>query len=305
MAPSLRARVATTLVRLVFRRRSWGRDERAVAARARRLFGAPRLQQWLCARGLAVESIATASFRGEWLIPRSPVGTVFYLHGGGFTASTPGGHRPITTGLARRGPFRVLAPDYRLAPEHRFPAALEDVLTAYRWLLDSGVEPSRLAVAGDSAGGGLALSLLVSARDAGLPLPACAALLSPWTDLTGSGPSVRGNDGRCAMFRPENIAEFAAMYLADGAAEGPGASPLFARLHGLPPLLLQVASDELLLDDARRVQQAVRSAGGEAELELFEGVFHGWHMTDGLLPEATRALDRVAGFFREQLSPRG
>jgi len=296
---SVRMRAASAVVALLFRRRSWGAHERAVARRARRLFGAPRWQQWLAARGLAVQPVAASGVRGEWLIPPAPRGVVFYIHGGGYAACTPQGHRPITAGLARRGPFRVFAPDYRLAPEHRYPAALDDVEASYRWLLEQQADPRTVAVVGDSAGGGLVLSLLARLRDSGAPLPACAACLSPWTDLTGSGASVRGNDGRCAMFRPENMDEFAAIYLAGHAATDPAASPLFACMSGLPPILLQVGTGELLLDDARRTHDAIRAAGGESELQLYEGCFHGWHICDGVIPESTAALDSVAEFVRK------
>lgn len=299
---SLRMRIASAAVRLLFRRRGWGRDGRAVAERARRLFGAPRWQQRLCARGLGVERVDRDGVRGEWLTPPRAIGHLLYVHGGGYVSCTPQGHRPITAGLARRGPYRVFSADYRLAPEHRFPAALDDVETVYRWLLGQGADPRGLAVAGDSAAGGLVLSLLVRLRDAGTPLPACAVCLSPWADLTGSGASVRANDGRCAMFRPENMTEFASIYMGGHPADDAEASPLFAQLHGLPPILLQVGAEELLLDDARGVHRAIQAAGGTSEVQLYAGCFHGWHMCDGFIPESGEALDRIADFLRRHVA---
>jgi acetyl esterase/lipase len=190
----------------------------------------------------------------------------------------------------------VFAPAYRLAPEHPFPAALEDAERAYRWLIRLGVSPGTLALAGDSAGGGLALALLIRIRDDQVRLPACAVLLSPWTDLTGSGASVRENDGKCAMFRPENLTAFAACYAAPASWMEAGVSPLYGRLDGLPPLHVHVGAEELLRDDAVRLHGAIQSSGGSSELVVYDGVFHGWHMLDGLVPVAKRALERAARF---------
>lgn len=221
---------------------------------------------------------------------------MLYLHGGGYVSCSPATHRPITAGLARLAAARVFAPDYRLAPEHPYPAALDDAERAYRWLIGQGISPRTLVLAGDSAGGGLALALLLRLRDHRVPLPACAVLLSPWTDLTGSGASVRENDGRCAMFRPANLPAFAACYAPPAAWRDPGVSPLFGSLGGLPPLHIQVGAEELLRDDALRVHDRVRSAGGESELSMYDGVFHGWHMLDGFVPEARRAIEHAASF---------
>lgn len=230
---------------------------------------------------------------------------MLYVHGGGYVACSAATHRPITAGLARRTHRRILALDYRLAPEHRFPAALDDTVAAYHWLLEQGVAPRALALAGDSAGGGLVLATLVRLRDEGVPLPSCAVCFSPWTDLAGTGASLQRNDGRCAMFRPRNIPDFARAYLASASPLNPYASPVYADLRGLPPLLLQVESTELLLDDARRVHDKVREAGGVSRLEVVDGVFHGWQMLDGFMPEATQALDQASLFMSEPMSRPG
>jgi acetyl esterase/lipase len=298
MTPSWRARAVDGAVRTFVRRRDWGAPE-ALARRARLIFGAPVPYQWLVARGLKVDRVREGLVRGEWIVPHRPSpGVVLYVHGGGFVSCSPATHRPITCALARRTGRRVFAVDYRLAPEHRCPAAPDDVMAAYRWLLDSGIAADSIAVAGDSAGGNLALGLAVRARDAGLPAPACIVCLSPWTDLAGTGASVRANDGRCAMFRPENMAQFAAAYLDGRAATDPVASPLYAPLHALPPVLLQVGSTELLLDDARRVHEAITRTGGESRLEVYDGMFHDWQMLAGLLPEADAALRQAADFMQ-------
>jgi acetyl esterase/lipase len=296
VTPSWQARVFNAAARLIIRRRDWG-DERATVRRARRLFGMPGPLRWLWSYGVRVEPVHDGPVRGEWVVPNGAVsGTILYLHGGGYIACAPGDCRPITTGLARLARRRVFVPDYRLAPEHRFPAALDDAVAAYRWLLDQGVAPGTIALAGDSAGGGLVFGVLLRVRDAGLPLPACAVCFSPWTDLTGSGESVRANDRRCAMFRPENLRAAASIYLDGESPRNPYASPVFADLSGLPPILLQVGSTELLLDDARRVHAKVKGAGGASQLDVFEDVFHVWQMLDGIVPEARVAMRRAAGF---------
>jgi acetyl esterase/lipase len=297
--PSWQARCLTLAIRVLMRRASWG-DPHTLVRRARRLFGAPNPLGWLRTRGVRIERVRQGPVRGEWVTPeRSDRGVLLYLHGGGYVACSAASHRPITAALARLARRRVFSLDYRLAPDHRFPAALDDAVAAYRWLLEQGTSPRLLALAGDSAGGGLVLGTLLRARDEGLPRAACAVCFSPWTDLAGTGDSLRTNDGRCAMFRPENIAAFARIYLGDAAPRDPYASPVFADLGGLPPLLLQVGSSELLLDDARRVHDGIRGAAGASTLQVFDGVFHVWHMLDGFLPEARVALQQAAEFLND------
>ena len=268
-----------------------------LARRARRVFGAPNPLQWLRSRGVRIEAVRDGAVRGEWVrAGGSGRGVVLYLHGGGYVAGSPITHRPITAALARLTARPVFSLDYRLAPEHSFPAALDDAIEAYRWLLAGGVAPGMVAMAGDSAGGGLVLATLLRARDEGIPLPGCAVCFSPWTDLAATGASIERNNGRCSIFRPDNMADFARLYLGGVSARHPYASPLYASLAGLPPLLFQVCGDELLLDDTRRVHEAVLDAGGRSTLEITDGVFHGWQMLDGLLPEARTALQRAAAF---------
>lgn len=216
----------------------------------------------------------------------------------------PSTHRPITAALAKLSNMRVFSLDYRLAPEHRFPAALDDTIAAYRWLLNQpGVEPANIAISGDSAGGGLTLALLSSLRSLGLPMPACAVLGSPWTDLTGSGRSGQENDGRCHMFRFENLEQFSSVYLGDASPGDPRASPLFADLSGLCPLLIQVASTEVLLDDSRGVYRKLIDSGGESTLEVYTDVIHAWQMCDGIVPEARVALTSAVAFINAKVFP--
>src|SRR3989442_7342993 len=189
--PSWQARLLIIAVRMLMRRRDWG-DEQTLARRARRVFGAPRLLQWLRTRAVQIEPVHEDRVRGEWITSeRSEQGVILYFHGGGYVACSAATDRPLTAALARLARRRVFSLDYRLAPDHQFPAAVDDALRAYCWLLDTDVLPSSLALAGTSAGGGLVLGTLLRIRDEGLPLPACAACFSPWTDLTGGGASVR------------------------------------------------------------------------------------------------------------------
>ena len=300
---SLRARCISLVTRVLIRRREWG-TQGTLARRARRLFGTPSVFKFIRSYGLHIEVVDNDGVRGEWLAPRSPVSrTIFYIHGGGYVACSAATHRPITAALARLTPARVFALDYRLAPEHPFPAALDDAERAYRWLLASGVRPNELAIAGDSAGGGLALSLLLRLRDQHVPLPSCAVLLSPWTDLAATGASVRKNDGVCDMFRPENMAAFAECYAPRDMWSNAAVSPLYGRLDALPPLHIHVGNDELLLDDSVRLHERVNAAGGASEIVIYEGVFHGWHMLDGLIPEAREALSRAARFVHAAGAP--
>ena len=312
--PSLRARLFNACSRALIRRERWGSDERAVSHRARLLFGTPAPFRWARSRGVRFTQVDDGGVRGEWVAPAhatkdgagdaveaaAGAGVILYLHGGGYVSCSPATHRPITAALARLTGSRVFSADYRLAPEHRYPAALDDSVAAYRWLLARGGRVASVSVAGDSAGGGLALALLLRARDEGLPTPACAACFSPWADLAGTGASVRANDGRCSMFRPPNIAEFAAAYLGTASAYEPYASPAHAAdFSRFPPVLLQVGSTELLLDDARTVHEKIIAAGGESRLEVYEDLTHCWQMLDGVVPEARLALRSAAAFIRE------
>ena len=298
--PSLPARFFNHAVRLRIKRRRWGRDEQAVARRARNLFGAPRVLAWFWSKGVDLQPVNEDEIRGEWIEPKKydSQAVILYIHGGGFVSSSARTHRPITTGLARRTGLRVFAVNYRLAPEHRFPAGLDDVVVAYKWLLAQEIPAAKIALAGDSAGGGLVLSLLLRLRDAGLPLPACAVCFSPWTDLTGEDDSAGLDENRCAMFYLENCTEFAGAYLGGASPRDKYASPVFADLGGLPPVLFQVGSTELLLDNSRRVHEKIHSAGGTSELQIYDDVFHCWQMLDGFVPEAGAALQHAAEFIK-------
>ncbi|WP_025597801.1 alpha/beta hydrolase [Burkholderia sp. WSM2230] len=246
--------------------------------------------------------------RGEWI--ERPDGErasgasamVLYCHGGGYYFCSPRTHRSIAFGLATRANAPVFSLDYRLAPEHRFPAALDDATAAYRQLIADGVAPESIVIAGDSAGGGLALATLVALRDAGDPLPAGGLLFSPWTDLAATGASIVDNDGVDPMFSGPAIARAAKVYLGDMRATHPYASPLYADLRGLPPLFMMAGSTEVLLDDSRRVAANACAAGVDCELEVWNKMPHVWPIFAPFIPEANRALERAAAFIRRATS---
>lgn len=228
---------------------------------------------------------------------------LLHLHGGGYIIGSLATHRELAARLSRACLAPVLLLDYRLAPEHPFPAALEDATSAYRWLLAQGLSPNRVAVCGDSAGGGLALSLLVAARDAGQPLPATAVCLSPWTDLESSGESMTRHAEEDPIVQRDWLLRAAQAYLAGTAdPRNPLASPLYADLRGLPPLLVQVGTAETLLDDARRLAVRARQAGVETTLEVCDEMIHVWQLFAALLPEGQQAIERIGAFVETRLA---
>jgi acetyl esterase/lipase len=297
--PSWQARCANVIVRALMCYEV-SSNERIMTLMARFVTGTPLAFQWLRTFGVRIERVRSDGLSGEWQIPpHAERGTILYFHGGGYIAGSAAGYRPLTAGLARLSHRRIFSLNYRRAPEHRFPAALEDAVYAYRWLLGMGIEPRTLVLAGDSAGGGLVIAALLRLRDLGVPLPAAGLCFCPWTDLAATGESLRTNAGRCRSFRPATIPKFARVYLGEASDRDPYASPVFGDLSGLPPLLLQAASNELLVDDARRIHQLVEKAGGVSRLEIFDDLFHDWPILDGFLPEARLALQQAAAFLDE------
>jgi monoterpene epsilon-lactone hydrolase len=247
---------------------------------------------------IRVTSAQLGGIPGEWVEgPRASELTLLYLHGGGYFGCSAASHRPITVSFAMQG-FRVFAPDYRLAPENPFPAAVDDATSAYRALLAAGHSPPRTVVAGDSAGGGLALSLMLAVRAASVPLPAAAALFSPWTDLAATGDSVRSNARRCAMFHGPDIGPSARYYLGKTDPRNPLASPLYADLAGLPPLLIHVGADEVLRDDSTRLAERARAASVPVEIKIWPVVPHAWQLAVQRIPEARQSLRETSAFLR-------
>jgi acetyl esterase/lipase len=230
----------------------------------------------------------------------APSRVVLYLHGGGYSLGSARSHRDLGKRIAFAACARVLLPDYRLAPEHLFPAAVDDAVACYRWLLATGARPERIAIAGDSAGAGLALALLVSLRDAGAPLPACAVLLSPFADLECSGESYASLAASDPIVSREMGVGMGRAYVGGGDPRHPLASPIRAALGGLPPVLVQVGSREVVLDDARAIEAHAREAGVPVELDVWPGMVHVWHLFASELEEGRRAIEALSSFIRLQ-----
>lgn len=247
----------------------------------------------------------------EVLTPRPANGVsriervVLYVHGGGYIACSPSTHRPLTARLAREWAAAVVVPDYRLAPEAPFPAGRDDVIDAWRWMLERySLQPEQVVFAGDSAGGGLALAAALHCETAGLPRPAAIVAFSPWTDLACTGASVTANTDRCAMFLPTQLHAAAGEYAGNAATDDPQMSPLYADLASLPPLCLHASTDELLRDDTVRLAERALAAGADVSWRLWAGVPHVWQFLAGFLPEARESLDVAAYFVRQRVPAR-
>ncbi len=299
---SWQARLYSLFLRAYLKRRPRG-DEAAFVQFARRKFDPPQFMRQPVPPYAQINVVNDGGVRGEWVTARDVAAqrTIYYLHGGGYVVGSPVLYRAFNATLAKAAQAQVFALDYRLAPEHRFPAAVDDAVAGYRWLLAQGARPANTLIGGDSAGGGLTLATLVRLRAEGLPLPAAAVLLSPWTDLAVTGNSVQANEATDAMFYADALKAFAPIYLGQASALEAWASPLYADLKGLPPLLIFVSKSECLLDDALRIAVKARAAGVSVDLQAWAGLPHVWPVVVGLLPEARAALSLIVDFTRRQL----
>jgi acetyl esterase/lipase len=248
------------------------------------------------------QGVDAAGVRSEWMeMPPISRDRVFLLlHGGGYTSGSPRTHRKLAAYLSRSAYSRVLSPEYRLAPEHPFPAGVKDAIKVYGWLLDQGVLPENILVGGDSAGGGLALSMLLALRDGGVQLPRAAILMSAWTDLTVSNPSVQAHRKIDPSVTRDDLRTAAKLYLDERSPADPIASPLFANLSGLPPMLLQVGGNEILLDDSRLLAERARAVGVDATCKIYDGMWHVHQFAAPEVPEAHAAMNDIAAFIRAQ-----
>ena len=248
--------------------------------------------------------VGVGSIPGEWVLApgADPDVRLLYLHGGGYVSGSGAFYLPLAAHLSAAAQCAVLLPDYRLAPEHPFPAGLEDCIQAYQWLTvtgPAGPAPARATfIAGDSAGGGLTLAMLLALRDRQLPLPRAGIPLSPFTDLTLSGESIRSEAGIDPIMHPRCLPDFVALYIGEGDVRAPLASPVFGDYTGLPPLLIQVGEHEVIRDDSVRAAAKARAHGVDVTLEVWEGMFHVFQSHDPLLPEGREAIEHIASVIR-------
>jgi acetyl esterase/lipase len=269
-----------------------------LAGRRQRLDGV--FGQFPLAPGAMAEVTDANGVAAEWTATPSanPSRVVLYMHGGGYVSGSIASHRSMVSELGLAAGARTLALGYRLAPESPFPAACEDVLAGYRFLIESGIAPSRIVLAGDSAGGGLTMATLLWLRDAGVPMPAGGFLISPWVDLENSGASMTGKDAVDPIIRKPYLDDLAAQYLNGADPRTPRASPLLAELRGLPPLLIQVGTAETLLDDATRLAAKAAAADVHVTLSAWPDMIHVWHLFHQRLAPARAAIAEAGRWIR-------
>ncbi len=254
--------------------------------------------------GIKIEPIIIDTITAEWIVPsgtnRDREKVIMFIHGGGYVSGSCSDHRIHVSKFVKGTNIGALLFDYRLAPEHQYPAALEDTLTTYRWLLDQGLLPSNIVFAGDSAGGGLCLAALLAIRDHGLPLPRAAVALSPWTDLKCTANSYETNAPKC-LSPYGTWTAFSKHYSGDYDPGLPWISPLYGDLHDLPPILIYVGGDEILLDDSVNFVEKAKDAGVDITLKIGDGMFHCYPVCAPLFPEATKAMEEICTYIKNVL----
>jgi acetyl esterase/lipase len=276
--------------------------EKADVHRMRTVWHALANTLWT-ARGVDVRRTEFAGMRSEWHTPPAPAAgkVMLYLHGGAYVFGNCATHRQLVSYIARACGVSALVIEYRLAPEHPFPAAIEDSLAAYRALRDEGYAPGDILVAGDSAGGGLVMALLLSLREAGEEMPAGGLMFSPWLDLTASGESMTTRAKRDPWFKPPDMPIIASYYCKEEEYRDPLVSPVFADVSGLPPVYIQVGDDEILLSDSTRIAENIEAAGGDATLEIWPDMFHVFQVFVHQMPESREAIDKLVPFVQSRL----
>lgn len=278
-------------MRLVFGRKRSIPEIRTFVEKSARLSGK-------IPNGMWTKQVDIYGINAEWLIAdeASDEKVMLYLHGGGYVSGSIQSHRVLCIPLAEHTGVRILTPEYRLAPEHPFPAALEDVLSVYLWLLEQGYESKNIFLAGDSAGGGLSLAAVLSLREKGKKLPAGLICISPWADMSLSGDTYRTNEKSEPVLNIESLSEWAAAYADRSKHRDLLVSPVYADYQDFPPLLIQVGSEEVLLDDARMIAEKAKAAGVDVSLSVYEGMWHVWHTFGTSLPEARVAFEEIKQF---------
>ena len=306
--PSLRSR----LIRFVLTHRHWFRFQlkrrasidwntsipqlRQEAEKSSKLFGK-------LPKGIEVSPVTIDGLSGEWILPSRARKdrVILYFHGGGYVMGSVQAHRSIVAKFVKGSEVGALLFGYRLAPEHPFPAPLEDSVAAYRWLLAQGVSPSHIVFVGDSAGGGLGLATLIALRDQGIPLPAAVVALSPWTDLKCTGESLRTKAKVDPLTWAESWTIFSKYYVGDNDPTNPWISPLYGNLHGLPPVLIYVGEHEVLLDDSTRFAEKAKDTGVDVTFRVGKGMVHCFPVLAPLFPEAKQAMDEICTFIRTHI----
>lgn len=280
-----------TLIKLLFKQRSTLEGTRARTARNSNWIKPPP-------ESIVVEQLQLEGLNAEWVYEAGVEDekVILYLHGGGYVTGSADSHRHMCASLAQSASVKVLLLEYRLAPEHAFPAAVEDTTSAYRWLLNQGHEAENIFIAGDSAGGGLSLAAVQVLRDEGDPLPGGVSCFSPWTDLSMSYDSHRLNARVEAVLHPDNLRLWAFCYAGEEDLQHPLISPAFADFEQFPPLLIQVGGEEVLLDDALQVAEKAKAVGVEVKLSVYEQMWHVWHATGSFLPESRAAFEEIGEF---------
>jgi len=253
--------------------------------------------------GVNREAVVAGGVSGEWVSGAAPSGggVVLYLHGGCYGMGSVESHRELMTRIAIAASMRVVGINYRLAPANPFPAAVEDASAAYRWLLEEGIEAHRIVIAGDSAGAGLAIAATIKMRDEGVALPAALVCISPWVDLAVMGESMESKAAEDPIVSRAMLSEWAKLYLGKNDARTPLASPLYAELRGLPPMMIQVGSAEVLLDDAKGLAERASAAGVETRLEVWPEMIHVWHSFAAVMAEGREAIEGIGRFVRERV----
>jgi epsilon-lactone hydrolase len=255
---------------------------------------------------IQTEKVGAAGVPAEWITPPGAASdrVLLYLHGGGYMCGSIRTHRDMIARIARAAGIRALAIEYRLAPENPFPAAVQDAVAVYRWLLSRGIDSKNVVIGGDSAGGGLTVSTLVALRYTGESLPAAGVCISPWADMTNTAESLTTKATLDPCVQRDALEAFASAYLGARDRQTPLASPIYADLRALPPLLIQVGSSETILDDSIRLAERAKDAGVEATLEVWDDMIHVWHLFASILPEGQRAIDKIGDFIRTHIGTR-
>jgi monoterpene epsilon-lactone hydrolase len=306
--PSWQAHLLSTFARLTMKRRANKHAAKLVSEKesakfVRKLFEPPSFIPLTLPPGVRLRPVEDWGVHGEWLETDNVQRTVYYLHGGGYVACSPRSHRGFTANLALVANARVLSLDYRLAPEDKFPAALEDAVAGYRLLLDKGENPKNIVIGGDSAGGGLAAATLIALRERGLPMPAGAFLLSPWTDLAATGETLETNDASDPMLSGKLVAPMAKLYYGDFSPKNSLVSPLYGDLREFPPLRIYVSDTEILLDDSRRFAERAKQQGVVVDLRVWNKMPHVWPVFVAFgIPESKTAFGEIVEFIIERTS---